>query len=501
MVFQGKRGEFNLSLSFSNEGVVFDGDEEEFYGYKLDDRCGYNGIFVEWKCENGVFELKNDPYGFFPLFYAIVETKIFISNSIDNIIPQLQNIELDNASIALFLRLGTYLNNNTPFAGIKVLPPSSTIRVDSNGISLYQKEIFTYEPTTKSFSDLVKIYGELFRGSMRKFESVKDCKIAVPLSGGRDSRHILFELLYHEIDNLKAVTVKYPPPNNDSDVHVAKLLCRTLNINHDVIGPYQFSLKEEHRKINLTNYSTLQHSWIIPLSQYFLDQGFDGSFDGIGGDVLSQSSFITEKRVKLYDDCDYDSLADDFLGDEGYLTKLLSNELMVRFNRNEAKALLIDELKRHSYKPNPISEFIFWNRTRRDIASNSFGILARNVNIYAPYIEISLYRFLSTIPADIFLSHRFHEDTINLMFQKYSFLPYDKKTGEKKAHSYWCMIKILANYMKYFVSNKNHGTFNFLFYFVRIMKSLVFKSYFPTLRVLLNRQFYLLELIKIERRR
>src|SRR5204862_7246327 len=89
------------------------------------------------------------------------------------------------------------------------------------------------------------------------------------------------------------------------------------------------------------------------------------------------------------------------------------------------------ELEKHTDAPNPISSFIFWNRTRRKIALHSYRILTRAGEVFAPYLDHDVFDLLSGLPPEVFLDHTFHTEAIQHAYPRYAAFPFAAKKEQR----------------------------------------------------------------------
>jgi asparagine synthetase B (glutamine-hydrolysing) len=98
----------------------------------------------------------------------------------------------DEAALAVFLRLGFFLGDDTPFQSIRTLPPDGTLTWEAGTVTISGGYRFV-RPQRLSRDAAIDGFIDLFRQAMsRRPPAGQD--VVVPLSGGRDSRHILLEL-------------------------------------------------------------------------------------------------------------------------------------------------------------------------------------------------------------------------------------------------------------------------------------------------------------------
>ena len=132
----------------------------------------------------------------------------------------------------------------------------------------------------------IDAYIDLFRCAVQSSASNGETFV-LPLSGGRDSRHILFEL--HRAGHLPAcclTTYEFPPYSTLEDVRIAKLLSSRLGLRHEIVAQPRRSLPMEILKNRLTDLGSSEHAWSVALAMRMAEHATT-VWDGIGGDVLS----------------------------------------------------------------------------------------------------------------------------------------------------------------------------------------------------------------------
>jgi hypothetical protein len=113
-------------------------------------------------------------------------------------------------------------------------------------------------------------------------------RVALPRTGGRDSRHILLELCVAGVRPAFCISAaRYGPGNND--VEVASTLARALGLDHVVPQPPR-RLEAELQKNLATSFCADEHGWLMPLAEYLNGRSLS-IYDGVAGDVPSASLF------------------------------------------------------------------------------------------------------------------------------------------------------------------------------------------------------------------
>jgi hypothetical protein len=209
-------------------------------------------------------------------------------------------------------------------------------------------------------------------------------------------------------------------------------LCRRLGLRHIVVRQRGGRLAVERDKNARTHFCTDEHAQFVALANH-LRSATRVTYDGIAGDVLSQSSYLNPEVQALWDRRDERALADYLL--DGYgtattdaaLARLLAPDLLREVPRERAIARLVGEVRRHLDAPNPVASFFFWNRTRREIALSPYALL-RDVTVYAPFLDVAVVELLASLPAAMLMDRRFHTDAIARAYPAFADVPYEAKS-------------------------------------------------------------------------
>lgn len=384
------------------------------------------GIFAAWNWDGKELRLENDRYGLYPIYYYLDNGKIGVSPSIAKLVELAgDDLEFDDEAISVLIRLGWVTGEDTPFSKIRSLPPGSVLTWREGKHSIHTDGIIYSKPILISRSKAVQTYAELFQRSVEK-SLPSDGRMVVPLSGGRDSRHIVFSIVKAGRKPDACITLLHQPPFPNGDARVAAEICQRLGIEHNIIEQGDSRFENEVEKNRITGYCAQEHGWFMPMVKRLNDDRCS-LFDGIGGDVMSAGLFLDSEKLDMFRKNDLRTVAELIIGTEGYLNSLLSKKSSKRFHREIALNHLIAELDKHSDQPNPVGSFYFWNRTRRCIALSPFRLLSNITRILTPYLETDLWNFLSSLPAELMLDHRLHSDTISQAFPEYADIAYETK--------------------------------------------------------------------------
>jgi asparagine synthetase B (glutamine-hydrolysing) len=437
--------------------VYTKGDAQCFSGHKIKGQ-GHDGdgIYTEWSWDGNRLIVRNDRYGFYPLFYSMQENDICVSNSIFRLLEEGVSPEIDPTAMAVFLRLGYFIGEDTPFRSIRALPPDATLEWKDGHLAVSGRYAIR-KPQYMERDAAVDHYVSLFRESIRRRIPPGD-DFAVPLSGGRDSRHILLELCGLGYRPKLCATVRRFPPVTGDDVRIASQLAHAVKSDHVVIEQKASRFQAELRKNIVTNFCADEHAWLLAVADD-LNGKVRTVYDGIGGDVLSESGYLNKERLDQFDSGSFEALARSFfVYDEESVKQLVHHENRSIIDDEIAIHHLIKELKKHENAPNPVTSFVFWNRTRREIALSPYGIFRQVPTVFSPYLDHEVYDFLSSLPPGMQLDRQFHSDAIRRAFPQYANIPFEEKNAPA-AESRKQYIQFRKDFALCVVANKPSSLF------------------------------------------
>ena len=381
-----------------------------------------DGVFAAWRFDGERLSVETDRYGMYPLFVHVGRREIMVSPSIPKLLDLGAPRDLDLDALCVFLHIGFFLRDETPFRGIRAIPPGARLAWTRDALTVDGAVIHT-APIEIGYDAAVDAYVDLFRHAMRR--RPPQGRVALPLSGGRDSRHILLELLASGHTPEVCVTARHFPPRSDEDATVASRVAAALGLRH-VLLDLADEFEAETAKNVATSFCTDEHAWFATVAAY-LGRGFTTVYDGIGGDVLSAGLFLTPDRVAKQAQGRYHDLAEVFLKARSArtLAAVLARGLRLPLSRARARERVAAELAAHADAANPIGSFCFWNRTRREIALAPYALGPAAATIYAPYLDHDLYDFLAALPAAMLVDRRFHTATITRAYPAQAGLAYE----------------------------------------------------------------------------
>lgn len=447
-----------------------------------------HGVFAGWKWDGERLKVVNDRFGFYPLYYYVGQNECAISASIPNLLALGAPRELDYAALAVFFHLGFFLAEDTPFLAIRALPPDAEFEW-AKGILSVSGRLALPTPQQLDQSQALEAYIALFGESIRK-RLPADKEFAVLLSGGRDSRHILLELLRINARPSFCLTLGLEGPHALSDVAIAAELAEATNVPHVILPARHADFKQELEKNVITNFCADEHGWFMPAGRYF-EENSAVVFDGIAGDVLSAGLLLTKHRLDLMEGRRLHDLALDFIG-KSSIDAVIHRQMVRLVTREVAVDRIVTELERHVDAPNPVSSFVFWNRTRREIALAPYRILRRIRSVVCPYLDHALYDLLAGLPGHMFVDHSFHTQAINRAFPKHAHIPYAVHHASAGGDP-WRYRRFVTD-VAWYAMRHNSSLLSKVSLFLRLFRCLFDPRYVDSIRWLGPTALYLLQL-------
>jgi len=425
-----------FSATITSGGVVTEGPHHCLLGHRLDNATKgcKDGLFAEWRWDGAELRVCNDRHGIYPLFYSSQGNEIRVSPSIHHVLGGNTSRELNFAGLSVFLRLGFFIGEDTPFEHVHALPPNATLSWRDGQITLQSggMDTRTDRYRVKTFDEAVDQYAHLFGQAISR-RAPTDNQFTVPISGGRDSRHILFELLRQGHKPGMTLTVEARPPSANEDIRIARLMAKKFDLAHSEIGMPTSYFQANLKDIELTNFCGSGHTWLLPVSAW-LKGRTDTLYDGLAGSVLSGGFQVSEKKLSLFRDGKLLELAKVLLrerGTEGFIDNSLRGDFKNKLPEDLAIERLASELAKHADADHPLASYIFWNRTRRGISLIPMSILSHIQNVYCPYLDHDVFDFLMNLDPGYSLNNALHDETIRRNYPEHTDIPFEDHDAPK----------------------------------------------------------------------
>jgi hypothetical protein len=388
-----------------------------------------DGTFARWSWNAPTLTAATDRFGVQPLFYAADQNAIRISPSIAELLNSGAAPDLDDAALAVFLRVGFFVGGDTPFRHIRALPPGGSLEWNDGRLEIGSGWT-TPTPSDVSRGEAIDRFADLFTHSIDRRLNATVGPVVVPLSGGHDSRHILLALCAAGFPPECCVTVEPHPPWQADDVALARAIATRLGVPHVVVPRRADRVAAESEKNALTSFCADEHVQFLPLREYFERQPAT-LFDGLGGDVLSQSYRLNPNLHRLFSDGRAREGAEVIAGDaqvvEPALGALLTAGAKRRFSRERAITRLAEEAQKYTDDPNPIASFFTATRMRREIALAPCAMFDVVPNVWLPFLDVPLATFLLSLPYELVHDRRLHTDVLARHYPQVGDVPLDTK--------------------------------------------------------------------------
>lgn len=412
-------------------GIRVSGQLEASFGYCLSNG---GGVFGGWSSQPDSVEAYTDPLGMWPVFYHQDGDTLRISDSLYAIVESLPKAPtLDAYALNVFLHLGFFIDNATPFAGLRVLGSGERLRYDSDGLSI---SLPTPEPPPEPLTDREEALNEYIRiveGAVERCLNQVGAPEAMLLSGGRDSRLIL--MMLHKLGATPKVCVSTGGAGEPglTDANVAAMLCDRLRIEHHLVVPMGSTTDWWRISHRATHLCSDEHAWLAPAYAH-LATLTSVNYDGIAGDVLGGGLFLTDSLVELSQARRWDDAAKIVWpggGLQGEGSSRAWELLGITRNVSSATREIESVAARFERFASPMSEFFFSSRTRREIALSPYALGRIAGRSLSPFLDQEYVALSRALPAAWRLRKAFHCKAIARAFESMTDVPYAKSGGRR----------------------------------------------------------------------
>ena len=365
-----------------------------------------------------------------PLFWNTTPTSVRISPSIDALLAAGVPAELDDAAMAVFLRIGFFVGDDTPFAAIRALPAAGEVSWTPDRGAATDGAWRIPAPVRHLASGGSRPVRGLFYRRDRARAAPGDRALSSSRSAAATTRVTSFWRCTGSaacrITASPCIRILRPRPTK---WRVATTVAAALGVRHVLLQQREHRVAAEREKNVLTHYCSDEHVQFMPLRDYFSRRPFE-VFDGLAGDVLSQSQRLDASLHRDFVDGRFEPAAERILGDaqsiEPALARLLTRRAAARFNRRLAVSRLAGEIARHADAPNPIAGFFFFSRMRREVALAPYGVLDV-CPVSTPFLDAELVDLMLSLPFAVVADRTLHTETLHRRYPAWAHLPFDGK--------------------------------------------------------------------------
>jgi hypothetical protein len=418
------------------DSVVTEGTPSVRLGHQLASSEGLPaGNWVEWAWDGDTLTVINDRFRTYPLFYVADAQRVLVSPSMDALLALDVDRSLDIDAIAAFLTVGYYLGEDTPFRAIRALPPQAHMTWGPSGLQLashYRRRV----RRSISREQALEGAGELIRAAVRRRIPAGE-PYDLPISGGRDSRHLMLELLDAGHRPARGVTAHHHPHVWGGDVPFAARLCAELGVPHLAVRPGPV-VAEEWRKNRRTSYCADEHAWYGPVADA-LNGRISHTYDGLhGGTSMAIHHFYTPRLRRLSREGRFDQLAA-HLGRKQHgqprYAPLIAPEARSAFSAERATARIRAELERFADGPEPFLEMRFWGRSTRELNLPSTLFLHAVPAVFTPFMDPEYVDFMWSVPSE-HVDETFHDELMERRFPERRSIPFRERVSPRPARSF-----------------------------------------------------------------
>jgi hypothetical protein len=391
------------------------------------------GVFACWSWDGRQVLVRTDRMGFFPIYYFADEHQFCISASLFTLLERGAPRDLDTDAIGVFVRLGYFLGEDTPFASIRAVPPVRSLTWNEGTLRL-DRVMWEPKPVTASYDDAIDEFIERTRSAMSRRLPELDETFVMPLSGGADSRHILLELAAQNRLPERVVTAWQNPAF--ADVAVAKALTDRLGIRQSVVdGLLDSGWNHEARKNWATNFCSDEHVWYLPIADDLMASTAT-SYDGLGGDLLSAPLSLEEPVMRGVVAGRIDEQLEDAFYNhrESVLRAALTPEFYAQIPESRVRERIAVDMRHRIGWPNPWSAYYWAHLARRELTLTPHATLSR-LTVHTPFLDHEVVDFMSGLPIEMMFGGRLHSDAIRRAYPRFADVPFARDVKRSRSHA------------------------------------------------------------------
>lgn len=407
-----------IQLLENGEARVFGSPVVQF-GHKIPNGRDTDGIFGGWEWDGKVLNAYCDPWGVAPVFYWCGINEVVVARDPLEIIAIKPEIGLDFVALSLFFQLGFYIGNQTPFSGIKVLRARGMLRWD--GRPAISGGPWSGKPFGSSWTDAIDGFCERFKDAVSR--RLPSEPFGMPLTGGLDSRLILFELMARGHRPELCLTSRHWPPHINDEPETAAAICDVLDVPH-LIVERQPRLQAELAKNEYTFFCSDEHAQMEGVAR-ILRSRFSTTYHGIGGGELTGDNLLQEAHVhQLFTTNGLEQLIDQLVDSDRHRGVATLFPEITSVSIDEVKSMLFSEMTLHLNAAVPWFSFHIFNRMAREIGLAVSGQLAQVETVYCPFLDLELFTFLSGLPPELQRRRGMRLEALSTMYPRWTELPY-----------------------------------------------------------------------------
>jgi hypothetical protein len=284
--------------------------------------------------------------------------------------------------------------------------------------------------TLSSVEEGLEGYAHHFREAMRRRPPLVR-PLVMPLSGGRDSRMMLLELVAMGERPDRCVTFGRA---DEPDAIVAAEIAGRLRIPHELVDAPAVWIRDELHKHARCGLEAAEHTWMVPLFRRM--QGLAaGWHDGLGVGAMTRGETCQQAFLDRLVAGDMPGWSEELfrwtLGvPPGSASRLAGIAGWFDGSAATAHRLVGTELMRRADWPNPLTAFSFANWGRRAISLAPLAICGGR-DIQLPFMDRDLCEFVSRLPVRLALENDLQTDALHRLHPEFRDIPFEKEVAKK----------------------------------------------------------------------
>ncbi|WP_323037155.1 hypothetical protein [Pararhodobacter sp.] len=385
------------------------------------------GLWGEWTWDGATLTAQVEPLGYFSLFVYVKGDQVAVSPSLVQLLAQGADATVDEVAMAVFHRVGFFVGNDTPFEHIKVLPPNGRL-IWQNGRARIEGGEPVPQAQKISRENAVEAFIEVPRAAIRRFLHAWDGPIALPLSGGRDSRHILMEMVYQGRKPDTCLTFHHGGRALNNEVQAARAVADRVGVRHAILGHPRKRLRDSLRGLLMTQLCADEHAQMMPMHDY-LSGSAAAAIDGIGGDILTNPDDWAAGFMERARRDDYEGIARGMAdGHGGVISRHGHHGGAGAVFSPALEAAAIDRIatavRAYDAAPDPYQAFWFYHRTRREISFVSTAVMGGAAMVFCPYLDPDFVDLGLSLPWSVTCDQMLHDDAIARAYPQIADIPF-----------------------------------------------------------------------------
>lgn len=477
-----------LKLTHREDGTTdVSGDAAQLVGRQIPAASGSerpDGSWVWWEWDGTSLTVENDALGYRTLYYAARGNTLCISTDIDQVTARAGVSTWNPLAISVFCRSGIWPGNDTAFEQVHTLPPNSRLTWRAGRLEIVTRALEVERIATTRAAAIAEFVRRFRDGLERRMPRAGETAW-LPLSGGRDSRYLLLELLRAGV-RPRCITARYRPPGTSEDADIAGRLCRALGVEHETLTTTAHWLQGEQRKNRLLSYASAAHSWFIPVAERMVQVG-GIAYDGIGGDNTISGYFLDAPLMEDFARGRLRAVAERFAPpqQERALRRWFGDDVYSAMPRDAALERLAEDLGQYQHRPTPVSSWAMESRARRGVAVTQYGYLRRLNAVLSPYMDLDVYRYAIGLPWELLADKAAHTEIIHREFPETADIPFAARGEQQREGAAREFRRRARDLTRVLLERPTSEVLNFPYLLARTVRSAVDGSVVPAIPILL----------------